>query len=246
MSFMRSLTVILYVTALNFVGAGAIIETGMSMNTPTLCRAGTFICLSFYLISKALMYMFIVERSHSIRAPYTRRLNDFVWCGWMFVLATCFLGLAVASFLQPVAQLGEKDGVCRIGLPRKTSIILVIFDIFINFSLTGVFLWLLRPLLAFHQTGDPERRAYFRVHFFKYLREASSRVPSFCSRIIFRFSQMEGPYRPALNTNLAKSIECLVWKTLIGSVLIVIPTIVNLSLLYHMAGKEQGWLCFTM
>jgi hypothetical protein len=246
MNFMRFLTMALYIMALNFVVAGAVVETGMSMSTPTLCRDGTLICLSFYLVSKALMYMFIIERAHSIRAPYTRRLKDWVWCGWMFVLAAGFVGLGAASFLQPVAQLGYNDGVCRIGLPREASIILVMFDIFINFSLTAVFLWLLRPLLAFHQTGDPERRGYFRFRVFKYLGEAGSWIPSACSWISFRFPHLEGPYRPALNTNLVKAVEILVWKTLIGTVLIVIPTIVNLSLLYHMAGKEQGWLCFTM
>ncbi|KAF2434903.1 hypothetical protein EJ08DRAFT_569705, partial [Tothia fuscella] len=239
MSFMRCLVIAMYITGLNFVAAGAIIETGMGMNSPILCRAGTYICLSFYLISKVLMYMFIVERAHSIRAPYTRRFHDWVWCGWMGVLVVGFTSLSVLAFMQPVAALGDDDGKCRIGLPRTASIVLVMFDIFINFSLTGVFLWLLRPLLAFHQTSDPERRSYFRHRLLKYLESACCWTP-------FKFSRSNGPYRPALNTSLVKAVEVLVWKTFVGTVLIVIPTIVNLSLLYRMGGREQGWMCFTI
>jgi hypothetical protein len=236
MNFMRFLVVVLYVSALNFVASAAIVETGMGMNSPSICRAGTLFCLSFYLLSKILMYMFIVERAHSIRAPYIGRLKDWVWVFWMSILGGGFVTLAVLSFLKPIAEVSRGDGKCRIGIPKSSSMTLVLFDIIINFSLTGVFLWLLRPLLAFHQTSNPDSRSYFRHRIMKALQKA-------CSWFPIRLSQSE-PYRPALNTHLVKTVEWLVWKTLIATILTVIPTIVNLSLLYHMGGREQGWLCF--
>lgn len=42
------------------------------------------------------------------------------------------------------------DGRCRIGLPPRVSFPLLCFDVVVNFLLTGVFFWLLRPVLDFH------------------------------------------------------------------------------------------------
>jgi hypothetical protein len=235
---MRLLVVTLYINALNFVAAAAILQTGMGMDSLSLCRAGTFVCGSFYLVSKVLMYMFIIERAHSIRAPYTRRVRDWVWYSWTLILVGAFCTLIVLSFIHPIADVDNLDLKCRIGLTRRTSIVLIFFDIFVNFSLTAVFLWLLRPLLAFHQTSNPESTAYFRHRIAKL-------VLGTCAWVPLRLPQTE-PYHAALNTNLVKAVEWLVWKTLAGTVGIVVPTIVNLSLLYRMDGREQGWLCFTM
>lgn len=61
------------------------------------------------------------------------------------------------------------------------------------------------------------------------------------------FSLPEIPaYRQTLTREIVKARENLVRKTLIGSILVVFPTIANLSLLYVVGGKEMGWLCLTL
>jgi hypothetical protein len=236
---MRFLVIALYMAAIVFVGAAAIMETGVGINSPALCNAGSYMCVALYCLNKVLMYMFLIERAHSIRAPYTRRLKDWVWLTWMLVLGVGFPLLVGLAFFSPLKGLSPADQKCRIGLPRKVSITLVIFDTWINFSLTAVFIWLLRPLLAFHQTNDPNASSYFRHWFRKTFNTVGVWIP-------FKFPQSSGPYHQPVNQSLVRAVEWLVWKTLAGTVLIVIPTIANLSLLTVMGGREQAWLCFTI
>ena len=41
-------------------------------------------------------------------------------------------------------------------------------------------------------------------------------------------------------------LKRLVYRSLVGCGLVLVPTIVNMGLLYRWKGKEQGWLCFTI
>jgi len=103
----------------------------------------------------------------------------------------------------------------------------------------AIFIWLLRPLLAFHRTSNPDSTSYFRHRITKSLNKFRAYIP-------FRLPQSDGPYLQAVNQTLVRAVEWLVWKTLIGTVLIVIPTIANLALMASVGGREQAWLCFTI
>jgi hypothetical protein len=245
MNFMRFLVIALYITSMIFVAVAAILETGLGINEPSVCHAGSYVCIAFYILNKALMYMFMIERAHSIRAPYTSRLKDYVWCFWMLFAGIGFAVLVTLAFVYPHSQhyhhTGDAgmDNECEIGLPRGISIALVLYDTGINFSLTAVFIWLIRPLLAFQRTRDPDAKSYFRDRLSKSLNTV-------CTWIPIKLPNTGGPYHQAVSQSLVGAVEWLVWKTLAGTVLIVIPTIANLVTLTAIGGQERGWVCFTV
>jgi hypothetical protein len=223
----------LYVDAIFFVVAAAIMHSGIGLTSQSVCRSAVYLCISFYVTSKVLMYYFLIERAHAVRGPHSRRLTDWVWVLFMFVLLVGITILAVLSLLDP--EIEWRRGKCHIGLPPKTSIVLCIYDIIINFSLTGIFLWLLRPLLAF---GRPTNVPIWKLWLTEKLAPYTWLVP-------FRLPEIPA-YRQTLTREIVKARENLVRKTLIGSILVVFPTIANLSLLYAVGGKEMGWLCLTL
>lgn len=184
-------------------------------------------------------YVFLVERAHAIRAPYMRRRSDFIWLVGIFFIAAGFGSIAICGFIWPISDMSKVDGRCRIGLPLKVTIPLLTFDVIINTALTGIFIYLLRPLLRWTLRprtilNEPERpRTGKRIRNML----GGSNAPS-TSATITDF------YR--INHTLHKSIEVLLWKTLIGCVLVMLPTVGNLAALYIMKGRELGWLCLTI
>lgn len=136
--------------------------------------------------------------------------------------------------MNPVVDMSKQDGKCRIGLPPKTTMILLSYDTFVNLSLTGVFVYLLRPLLRF---SAPTTSPYWGDRF----------------RCLFRRIVGVSPHASrepnngyVLNTSRLRAVENLVWRSLVGAIVVLLPTIGNLVSLYHMKGRELGWLCLTL
>lgn len=178
-------------------------------------------------------YVFLVERAHALRAPYMKRSRDWIWLGGMITIACGFGSIAICGFIWPIANLSEIDGRCRIGLPFRVTIPLLTFDVVINTLLTGVFVYLLRPLLRFSVRAtevapttlfaNGVRRILKRPH-------GGSNSLDVCP----------------INHHSFKSIERLLWKSLIGSVLIMLPTVGNLVALIPLHGRELGGVCLTI
>ena len=65
-------------------------------------------------------------------------------------------------------------------------------------------------------------------------------------------SAMELAVRPATQPQTAvvdpnvNRLRNLVYRSLVGAGLVLLPTIINMALLFKWKGKEQGWLCFTI
>ena len=182
------------------------------------------------------MYVFLTERAHALRAPYCRRLSDVAWVTSMTIIVLGFGCIAVVSFIFPIAEISSRDGKCRIGLPLKLTIPLLTFDFLINIGMTAVFIYLLWPLLKFN-SGGMNTGSYW----LKSLWSALSMMTK-CSTHTTNVEECSN----AQGTTNVKIIEQLAWKSLIGALLVLIPTIGNLSLLLHMRGRELGWLCFTI
>ena len=117
-SFIRMVVVLLYGFAITFIFLAAVVENGLGMTTLPNCRAAIYVCLVFYVGSKILLYVFLVERAHSLRAPYARRMDDWLWVVSMLVLGIGFGAIAVTAFIWPVVALSN-SGRCQIGLPLK-------------------------------------------------------------------------------------------------------------------------------
>ncbi|OCK84811.1 hypothetical protein K432DRAFT_344472 [Lepidopterella palustris CBS 459.81] len=232
-NFIRLLIIILYMLAIAFVISAAVVENGLGLSSFPICHTAIIICLVFYVGSKVTMYIFLAERAHAMRAPYLRRAHDWIWLAGMLMVGIGFGSIAVVAFTFPVANLSVMDGRCRIGLPLKVTIPLLSFDAIINLVLTGVFIHLLRPLLSFGGISDI----------------SPLWVNRWMDKIRGMLKTKEAPSSALLcpaNRSLLRSVEVLLWKSLFGSILVMLPTVANLGLLYHMKGRELGWLCFTV
>ncbi|TID19455.1 Helicase [Venturia nashicola] len=236
MNLMRFLVIALYILAMGFVASASIFQS-IGVHQPAICFVGSYVCLAFYVASKALMYMFLVERAHSIRAPYTSRLHDKVWCFWQLMTGVGFIVLVLSAFMYPHTKLVA--GNCEMGLPMIISISLLVFDTLINFTLTAVFIWLIRPLLAFRRTSNPDSQSYFRDKF-------KTSFSALCARIPVTLGRKSGPYHQEVTRSDVSKIERLVWKTIGGTILIVLPTIANLVSLTVVGGREHAWICYTV
>ncbi|KAF2181640.1 hypothetical protein K469DRAFT_254506 [Zopfia rhizophila CBS 207.26] len=205
---------------------------GFRAKQPSVCHSAIVICLTFYVGSKATMYTFLVERAHAMKAPYMRRTHDWIWLGGMFMITTGFGSIAICGFLWPIADLSPNDGRCRIGLPIKVTVSLLTFDITINMALTGTFIYLLRPLLRFGGISNSAVPA--------------SRFTKGNRRILKSAGRRNSADVYPLNQNFLKAIKALLRKSIIGSVLVMLPTVGNLAALYSLKGRELGWLCLTI
>jgi len=150
----------------------------------------------------------------------------------MFVIALGFGSIAICGFLWPIADMSPKDGRCRIGLPFKVSIPLLTFDVIINTALTAVFIYLMKPLLRFRGAGG--------------INNSGSRITKGIRRMLTNPEHAHGGGMYPMNESFHKSIEALLRRSLIGSVLVMLPTVGNLAVLFSLKGRELGWLCLTI
>lgn len=52
--------------------------------------------------------------------------------------------------------------------------------------------------------------------------------------------------RPTAGENRDHRLRSLVVRTLAGTIVVLLPTIVNLTILYYLRGEEQGWMCYLL
>jgi hypothetical protein len=150
----------------------------------------------------------------------------------MFSIVTGFGSIAICGFLWPIADMSEKDGRCRIGLPFKVTIPLLAFDVIINTGLTAIFIYLMKPLLRFRGHGSTD--------------DSGDRITNGIRRIFSTTEPENGSEIYPVNQNFHKSIDALLRKSWVGSVLVMLPTVGNLAALYSLKGRELGWLCLTI
>ena len=160
-----------------------------------------------------------------------RRTHDWLWLTGTLIIVVVFGAIAVAGFVWPIASMSPTDGRCRIGLPRFVTIPMLSFDVVINILLTLVFVYLLSPLV---RAGSLSTAAFPVSRF-------TTSLGSLCSRSSARIGLDICP-----NDHLrAKRIEKLLWRTLIGSCLVLVPTVGNMAILTSLKGRELGWVCLT-
>ena len=153
----------------------------------------------------------------------------------MLIICGGFGAIAIVGYMSPVVELSTLDGRCRIGLPPRVSFPLLCFDVAVNFLLTGVFFWLLRPVLDFH--GLLRMSTWFGD------RLTSKVKQSVHKREIELETALEGA---SLKSAMNKNIRILLWKCLIGSTLVMLPTVANMTQFYIMNSRELGWVCLTI
>ena len=163
------------------------------------------------------------------------RYKDYLWLVGMLIVVGGFGSIAIVGYMSPVVELSHLDGRCRIGLPPKVSFPLLCFDVVVNFLLTGVFFWLLRPVLDFH--GLLSISNWFGVKLNRRVQQSMHKRERSLQR-----ETDGGSLKSAMN----KNIRTLLWKCLIGSTLVMLPTVGNMAQFYVMDSRELGWVCLTI
>ncbi|KAF2128343.1 hypothetical protein P153DRAFT_35240 [Dothidotthia symphoricarpi CBS 119687] len=224
------LILLLYFVSMAFVLSAAVVESGLSLQTHSICRGAIILCLAFYVGSKCIMYLFLVERAHALRAPYMHRTHDWLWMVGVLTIFGGFGTISVCGFIWPLSTISEVDGRCRIGLPQFITIPLLSFDVVVNVLLTLVFVYLLGPLIR-----------------------SGSRPTLTASRFTQYFGRFCGGGRARDSVNLhqgnqlmVNKIEHLLWKTFIGTCAVLGPTVANMASLTMLKGRELGWVCLTV
>lgn len=139
----------------------------------------------------------------------------------MVIVVASFLGVAINAYLKPVIEMRD-DGRCHMGIPGKASIPFMVVDISVNVALTGVFFYLLRPVVKLH--GLNTISGVFGKTTVKDL----------------------GTSQAKTETAVQRNIRILLWKSLFGSMLIMLPTIANMVQFYITSGRELALICLSL
>ena len=202
-------------------GTGLSIST-WDFTTPFLCRVAIFLCLSFYIGNKSLVYLYLVERIHELRNK--RRTKDYVWYIGILIVVGGFTTVATFAYMNVVDAASNVNNRCRIGLHNLETLLLLGYDVTINVSLTVVF------------TAQSWQ-------WFRYL-PLKSQLATLVSSIPNALRK-EKLLATSLQEYKAEVLKVIISKSLFGAVAIMLPTVANQVVLYKLNGHEQAWLCFT-
>jgi hypothetical protein len=156
-----------------------------------------------------------VERIHVVRAPFVNKRKDKIYLGCMTMIVVMYSSVAINSYINHVTELRESDGRCHFGIRGTVSIPFTVVNFFTDMVLTGVFFYLLRPV---------------------------ARTPSIPS-LGSTSSKDDHPAHGGTDTQARKDIRTLLWKSIIGSLLIEIPTAANMIQFVITKGEELGMIC---
>jgi hypothetical protein len=181
-----------------------------------------------------MVYYFLIERSHAIRAPYVQRLRDRVWLFFMIGTTVSFLAIFIVGLCKAITVISPEDGICRIGQPLAVTICILTVDTVVNIVLTAIFVYSLAQSMSFRLAGEGETR-WTRV-----------------IRCWNRLLRLETP-DPSANPNMqrystqatGRAIRRLAKKSTLGAFLTILSTTVNLGILAHTRGYEEAWFCLT-
>ncbi|KAF8826958.1 hypothetical protein HHX47_DHR5000845 [Lentinula edodes] len=131
-----------------FVFFAGLLASGISISwSQTTCSLAIYTCISFYAISKILIYAFLSEKVYIVwtGGNQNSRLKARVYR----VCAVVLLGYVVVGTLTVIGRDStiRRDGVCIIGLKSYATISLIVYDMSLNIFLTAMFLW---PLWLSH------------------------------------------------------------------------------------------------
>jgi hypothetical protein len=163
-------------------------------------------------------YVFFVERIHVVRAPFVTRRKDKIYLSCMTMIVVMYSSVAINSYVNHVTELRKSDGRCHFGIRGTVSIPFTIVNFFTDFVLTAVFFYLLKPVAQFPSLPSLGRKS----------------------------SKNDTPAHGGTDTPTRKNIRTLLWKSIVGSLLIEIPTAANMIQFVITRGEELGMICLTI
>ncbi|KAH4342688.1 hypothetical protein HBH98_161320 [Parastagonospora nodorum] len=175
--------------------------------------------------------VFLVERIRALSASHKSRTKDVLWVTGTVLVVVGFGTIIAIGFIGPLAQVLPQDGRCRMGLRRYATIPLLSYDFLINILLTVVFVYLLGPVIRSNNQAIPSPSASHLALWLCSCRR-TKRHPDVQVQIG--------------NAQAAKRIENLLWRTFMGSCLVMVTTAANLLQLTILEDREWGFVCLTL
>lgn len=221
-NLMSILLLAMYVVVICYIIVSVALVSGQGLYTYELCDAGTWVCLMFYIMVKGIVYAFLVERVHVVRAPFVRRSRDKVYLACLAPAMVLYTAISINSYFWRVTAMHDSDGRCHFGIRSAASIPILSVNLFTNIVLTGIFFYLLRPVLKIHGMAS-------------------------LSGALTRKSKTSAIAQPTENESaVQKNIRILLWKSIIGSLLVELPVAGNMIQFVVTRGEELGMLCLTL
>lgn len=144
------------------------------------------------------------------------------------VVTAAFGGMALWCIATPHAGVNVHDGHCRIGSDMIPSYTTFSADIVINIALTGVFVWLILPVLK-NQTRGPT--AVMND-------QPSARNPFVLREVLSRGAERDD--------RLSLSVKKMLRRNIIGSALTFVAGAVNLVIYFVDATSQIAYICYTL
>jgi hypothetical protein len=148
----------------------------------------------------------------------------------MFIAVGCFGGIAVWCMATSHAAISVHDGHCRIGSDTIPSYIAVSSDVVINIGLTGVFVWLILPVLR-NQSRGP---AAVMIGTSQYPTRGLSALRGVMS------TDADG------DDQLSLSVKKMLRRNIIGSALTFVAGAANQIIFFVDATSQIAYFCFTL
>jgi hypothetical protein len=228
--FIRWLVICIYIVGILFISSSTILQYGFGLNAGPYCKTAILLCLTFYLLCKVLMYMFLVERARLMCLPLVKRKHDTLWLVNMGMVVIGFGIVGILAFVYLIAYLSPVDGQCHIGVRLGITVALGGYDMLINFWLTGLFIKLAAKYM----------RRFFPECVSRWWKAPSQRLRP---QVISLPANANNDDAAALAIDPRSDLARLARKTLVGSAIMMSSTIVNLAVLVRFDGEEAGWEC---
>ncbi|KAF2000929.1 hypothetical protein P154DRAFT_619830 [Amniculicola lignicola CBS 123094] len=233
--------------ACSFIISSTILSAGYGLATQPQCFAAIVICQVFYTLAKLNLYIFLLERFHILRAPFIHhRTHDYIWLALTLITILPFSAISIITYLTPHASI-HADGRCRIGIAPIPSYLLLGFDAVIQALLTGVFVWLLWPMVGKTARRRGGEGDYAGVHGYGEPRPSliGGRLQRKMTQINwFGRKKTSCPQeRERVAVNFSAHMRILLWRNVIGSFLIFIGSTVNMVVFYADGKAQLGWVC---
>ncbi|KAH6638501.1 hypothetical protein C7974DRAFT_391701 [Boeremia exigua] len=208
-----------YIVVICYIVVAAALVAGQGLYTYELCSAGTWVCLMFYITAKGFVYLFLCERVHIVRAPFVCRSKDKIYLACVIPAMMVFSAISINCLFQRITTMYDSDGRCHFGIGITASIPGSVINFVTNFFLTGVFIYLLRPIVKTSGGGS----------------------------ISAALSHDSKKNQPVIHDESAvqKNIRSLLWKSILGAVLTEIPVVANMIQFIITGGAELGMMCLT-
>jgi hypothetical protein len=153
------------------------------------------------------------------------RRRDPIWLVGMVITIGFFGGMALWCIATPHAGISMEDGHCRIGSDMIPSYITFSFDIIINIGLTGVFVWLLLPVLKNQARGIEAS-------------QPRARNPYSLGGVLSRNAETDD--------QLTLGVKKMLTRNIIGSALTFMAGAINLIVYFVDATSQIAFVCYTL